>query len=240
MLSFLREQEIEDSSTQEMSNPAGPGRFTEKQTQVQEYLTVAAKSKDVRKSTILLAVLFGIGLLCLLFMIKKSSPQTASAETVNTEETQIEMAITRLTGVKSEMFNSMDEIVNKFYEFSNVLQVQVNELVKNPFELELFLASLRGKASSEGKNLSIEAEMILRQQMKDLQLWSIMQSEQGNCCMIDDKILYKGDTIKGFKVIEIGDNFVKLRHDFQDNDNGEHSANQPEDVEIVLKLSQGY
>jgi hypothetical protein len=138
------------------------------------------------------------------------------------------------------MFNSMDEIVNKFYEFSNVLQVQVNELVKNPFELELFLASLRGKASSEGKNLSIEAEMILRQQMKDLQLWSIMQSEQGNCCMIDDKILYKGDTIKGFKVIEIGDSFVKLRHDFQDNDNGEHLANQPEDVEIVLKLSQGY
>ncbi len=238
MLSFLREQEIENSSMQETSNPAGPSRTTEKQPRGREYLTVSAKSKDVRKSTILLAVLFGIGLLCLLFMIKKSSPQSASAAVVNTEEAQIEMAITRLTGVKSEVFNSMDEIVNKFYEFSNVLQVQVNELVKNPFELELFLASLRGKANSEGKNLSIEAEMILRQQVKNLQLWSIMQSEQGNCCMIDDKILYKGDTIKGFKVIEIGDNFVKLRHNFQDNE--EHLANQPEDVEIVLKLSQGY
>ncbi len=237
MLSFLREQEIEDS-VQQPAKSVNPGQTDDiqNQNQTQEYLSVASKSKDVRKSTMLLAVLFGIGLLCLWFMIKKSSPQSASAEIINMEETQIEMAITRLTGVKSEMFSSMDEIVKKFYEFSNVMQVQVNELVKNPFELELFLASLRGKAESEGRNFNINAEMIIKQQTKDMQLWSIMQSEQSNCCMINDKILYKGDPIKGFEVLEIGDCFVKLKHIPQSNE--ENLAAPPESREIVLKLSQ--
>lgn len=43
-----------------------------------------------------------------------------------------------------------------------------------------------------------------------LQLLSIMQSDQGDCCMIGDKILYEGDSIEGFKVSQIGDSFVKL------------------------------
>jgi len=233
MLSFLREQGNGDSSEPQAAKSANPGRET--QTQTQEYLTVAAKSKDVRKSTILLAVLFGVGLLCLWFMIKKSSPQSASADIIDEEETQIEMAITRLTGVKSEMFNSMDEIVNKFYEFSNVMQVDVSELVKNPFELELFLASLRGKANSEGRDLNIDAEMIIRKQMKDLQLWSIMQSDRDSCCMINDKILYVGDSVKDYKVLEIGDNFVRLKHIPQSDE--ENPASQSENMEIVLQLT---
>jgi hypothetical protein len=56
-----------------------------------------------------------------------------------------------------------------------------------------------------------------------MQLLTIMQSEQGNCCMIDDKILYKGDTIRDFKVVEVGDTSVKLES------NG---------VDIELKLSE--
>jgi hypothetical protein len=46
-----------------------------------------------------------------------------------------------------------------------------------------------------------------------LQLWSIMQTHQGNRCMIDDEILGEGDSIKGFKVVQIGDSFVKLESD---------------------------
>jgi len=237
MLSFLREQGIGDSLEPQTARSANSDESQGKAAEgrKQEYLTVAAKSENVRKSTIMLAVLFGIGLLCLLFMIKKSSPQSASAALVNEEETQIEMAITRLTGVKSEMFNSMDEIVNKFYEFSNVLQVDVSQLVKNPFELELFLESLRGKADSEGKSLNINAEMIMKKQMKDLQLWSIMQSDRANCCMINDKILYAGDSVKGYKVLEIGDNFVRLERV----ENGEEDdvPAQPENMEVVLRLT---
>lgn len=238
MLSFLRDQGNSDLPAQKPEAAGGaPGAGTDKPQK--EYLTVAAHGKRTRKSTTMLAVLFIIGLVCLWFMIKKSSPKAASAA-VGTEETQIESAIARLTGVKSEMFSGMDEIVRKFYEFSDVLQVQVNELVKNPFEFQLFLANLREKPDVEEKVPGIDAESLWRQQIKhkakDLQLVSIMQSEQGNCCMIGEKILYEGDSIRGFKVRLIGDSFVKLEWDPEDDE--EHLAKQSKPVEIVLKLSE--
>jgi len=229
MLSFLRDQSLEDLPAQKKMNATAgktPGDGTEK-SQESEYLTVAAQGKRVRKSTTLLAVLFIIGLLCLWFMIKKSTPQAASAAAGNTKETLIETAIARLTGVKSQMFSRMDEIVGKFYEFSDVPQVKVNELAKNPFELETFLANIEEKPGADEKGNEIDAKTLWQQQMRrksqGMQLWSIMQSNQGNCCMIDDKILREGDSIKGFKVLQIGDSFVKLES------NG---------VEIVLKLSE--
>lgn len=241
MLSFLREQRLGDLPEQDSAASAGgaPDKGTEK-SQEQEYLTVAAHGRRTRKSTIMLAVLFIIGLVCLWFMIKKSTPQTASAAAVNTEETKIETAIVRLTGIKSEIFSRMDEIVNKFYEFSEVMQVQVNELVKNPFELEVFLANLRRKHEAEEETPEIDLEMIrqqqIRQRSKEMQLVSVMQSEQGTCCMIDNKILYEGDSIRDFKVRQIGDNFVRLGWNPKSDE--EHLETQSDDVEIVLKLSE--
>ena len=228
MLSFMREQELEDSSVQKPPAAAGglPTAGTEG-AQEQEYVTVAADDKNVRKSTMRLAALFAIGLLCLLFMIKKSTPQRATASAVGTEEPQIELAITRLTGVRSEMFNRMDEIVKKFYEFSDVQQVNVEELAKNPFKNEIFLGNIKKISDTEERDSDIDIEMMrqqqLRQQAKDMQLLSIMQSERGNCCMIDDRILYEGDSIKSFTVKQISDSFVKLAS---------------EGIEIILKLSE--
>jgi hypothetical protein len=153
-------------------------------------------------------------------------PKTASADVVSAEETKIEMAIAKLTGVRAEMYNRMDEIVGKFYEFSDVMQVQVNELIRNPFELEMFLASLRSKAKNNEK-FDIDTEMLMQQQLRQqaggMQLLCIMQSERGKCCMINDQILSEGGSIKGFKVVKIGDTAVTL---------------QSEDIEIVLKLPQ--
>lgn len=229
MLSFLRDQNPEDLPGQDAKNKkaTGAGDGANDKPQEPEYLTVAAQGKRTRKSTTLLAVLFVIGLVCLWCMIKKSTPETASAATADTEQTLIETAIARLTGVKSEMFSRMDEIVKKFYEFSNVPQVKVDELSKNPFELETFLASLKRDTDSDGGDNKISAELLWQQQIKlkskGMQLLSIMQSDHGNCCMIDDRILYEGHTINGFKILKIGNNFVKL---------------ESEGVQIELKLSE--
>lgn len=224
MLSFLREQGVSDTSERQV--PRAAKTDAAEDAQQQEYFTVAAKGKNVHKSTILLAVLFGVGLLCLCFMIKKSTPKTASADVVSAEEAQIEVAIAQLTGVKAEMYNRMDEIVGKFYEFSDVLQVQVDSLLRNPFELEVFLASLRNKLNN-GEGFDIDAKMLLQQQLRQqaqgMQLLCIMQSEQGRCCMINDQILYEGSSIKDFNVVRIGDTSVDLKS---------------EDMEITLTLPQ--
>jgi preprotein translocase subunit SecG len=131
MLSFLREQSGVQSSSGKGDTAMGSANGAESR-QEEKYLTVEAHERRTRRSTILLAVLFIAGLLCLWFMIKKSTPSAALAVTNKNEETRLETALARLTGFKSEMFNGMDEIVKKFYEFSNVLQVQVSELAKGP------------------------------------------------------------------------------------------------------------
>ena len=237
MLSFLRDQSNEDlpAKQPDAAGETAPGDGTEKP-QEQEYLTVAAHGKRTRKSTMLLAILFIMGLLCLGYMIKKSTPKAASAASDIAEETQLEAAVSRLTGVKSEMFNSMDEIVRKFYEFSNVLQVKVGELAKNPFKLELFSANVKEEPRIEIKVPEIDTEMVkqmqIRQKAKEMQLLSIMQSDRGDCCMIGDKILYEGDYIRDFKVRQIGDSFVKLEWNPDRN-----SGTQSEAVEIMLNLS---
>jgi preprotein translocase subunit SecG len=240
MLSFLREQGNGELPAQkpdtDVESAPGDGAETP---QEQEYLTVAACGKRTRKSTILLAVLFIIGLLCLGYMIKKSTPKAASAASGVTEESQLEAAVARLTGVKSEMCNSMDEIVRKFYEFSDVVQIKVGELVKNPFKLELFSATVKEEPRIEIKVPEIDTEMVLQQQIrqkaKEMQLLSIMQSDRGDCCMIGDKILYEGDSIRDFEVRQIGDNFVKL--EWNPDRSNRSSSTQPEAVEIMLNLS---
>lgn len=247
MLSFLREQGFDKLIPQKQARRPSGGqaanagradRGLSQDGQGQEYLTVAAQSKNVRKSTMMVAVLFCIGLLGLWFMIKKSQPQAAMASPADAEETQIEVAIARLTGVSTEMFSRMDQIVQKFYEFSDVLQVKVNELVKNPFELEMFLSNLMGKLDPKEQEIEVDPEMIrqqqIRQKTKDLTLASIMKSERGKCCMIGGKILYEGDSIRDFRVTQIGDSFVKLEWPGQDG-----SVLPPsQSVEIVLKLSE--
>jgi hypothetical protein len=85
----------------------------------------------------------------------------------------------------------------------------------------------------------IDAEMVkqrqIRQEAKEMQLLSIMQSDRGRCCMVGDKILYEGEYIKDFKVRQIGDSFVKLGWD--PDRNSESSDNQSDVVEIMLNLS---
>ena len=246
MLSFLREQNRGDLSKQKPDKAvtSGDGEAKPKD---KEYLTVETRERKVRNNTIMLAVLFIIGMLCLWFMIRKSSPQSASAAVVDTEEIQIESAIARITGVKTEMFTGMDEIVRKFYEFSDVLQVKVNELAKNPFILELFMSSKSDEPEEEQVEeevIEVDAEAVWRQDILDsaaqLELQSIMLSQPSvqdvrtinrYCCMINNEILYEGDLIGGFRILQIGNDFVKL--EWNEKSDAGYSK-----VPVVLKLSE--
>ena len=209
MLSFMRDDEIKDSQPEGQNVPVGGAGFENEQNGAeQDYLVVAKHGRNLRNSTIMLAIVFSIGALCLLFMIKKTAPKTASAAT--DEETRIENAIAQLTGIRTEMHSRMDDIVDKFYQFSDVEQIDVSQLKKNPFRRDL-LSDDAG--AGPGVKFDIDREFLraeLEAKSRDLRLWSIMESPQGSCCMIDDKILYEGDSIEDFKVTRIGSGFVEL------------------------------
>ena len=80
-------------------------------------------------------------------------------------------------------------VVKKFYEFSDVGQVKVDELVKNSFNSRL---DARYSMLDSRYSILDGRESRIENQGDEMQLMSLMQSEQGNCCMIDDKILYEG------------------------------------------------
>ncbi|NLH42417.1 MAG: hypothetical protein GX448_11320 [Planctomycetes bacterium] len=239
MLSFMREPESGTASEHAAAGP-GPQAAASAGPEAQEYLTVAANSKNLRRSTILVAVLVAIGLVCLMFMIRKSQPQAASAKEAVSDETKIEAAISRLTGVRSEMTNRMGAIITKFYEFSDVFQVKVNELSKNPFEVQgLTMKGLKGQAVV-GDDPQIQAELIRREKMQErgrtLRLLSVMRSDQGDSCMINDQILQQGQSIEGFTVHQIRDNSVELV--WSEGATSDNAASETKDWTITLKLSE--
>ena len=139
-------------------------------------------------------------------MIKKTGPKQAVA---SAEEMQIENAIAQLTGIKTEMNSRMDEVVDKFYQFSDVEQVKVDELKKNPFLYDF----TPGIGDDGVDKYAVNREM-LKQEMQiksgRMRLWSIMESPQGSCCMIDDEVLYEGDKIKDMTITRIEESFVEL------------------------------
>ncbi len=234
MLSFMREQGAGNKAKSDgQGQPKGPE-------DAGEYLTVAATSKSLRKSTILVAILVSIGLICLWFMIRKSQPQTAAAQQGDEEQSQMEKAIGRITGVSSEMISKADQILKKFYEFSGVLQVQVNDLAKNPFEVEVFAKDLKNEVAPQ-KDAAAEAAMVRRQRLKQraatLALLSVMESGKASSCMINDKLLKQGDTIEGFVVTRIGGNSVELTWQGDVNPAGGETA-ETEEFTTVLKLTQ--
>ena len=239
MLSFMHEQGAGNPSDHSSAGTSPQGAGPVGSPDAQEFLTVAANSKNVRRSTVLVAILVAIGLVCLLFMIRKSQPQAASAKQSANDETKIEAAIGRLTGIRSEMAGRMDEIIQKFYEFSDVCQVRVGELVKNPFQVEGTMKGIKGGAVAE-IDPQAQAESIRRQKMQEqantLKLLSIMRSDEGPSCMINDQILRQGDVLEGFTITQIGSTSVELV--WSPEGTSGSSASGTTDLTITLKLSE--
>lgn len=237
MLSFLRDSGFDDLPAEKKA--AGETASDDSQgASDQDYIKVSTNPNRVKKSTTVLIVLLVAGLACIWYMVKKTSPQSAGAATADANTADVELAIARITGAKTEMFGKMDDLVEKFNEFSDVPQVGVDELVKDPFELEDIL-SVSGVGSDAGAVVQVDHLAVIRQkaqaQADEFNLLTIMQSDGKNSCMIDSRFFYEGDLVRDFRITEIGSDFVKLLW----NANGAaDSTGGREKVEIILKLTE--
>ncbi len=241
MLSFMREQGPGNPSDRSSSGVGAQEGRSGANAGGQEYFTVASNKKNLRRSTIVVAILIGVGLACLWLMIRRIGPQAASARQAQDEEAKIDAAIGRITGVSSEMVDRMDEIVQKFYEFSDVAQVKVNELVKNPFEVEGYMNDLKDEiiiTEDPGAQAALIRRQRLQQQANTLRLFSIMRSDEGQSCVINDQILQAGDKIQGtdFTVARVGNNFVEVV--WLPAAGTGRDTSETEELKIVLKLSE--
>lgn len=202
MLSYLKDgNQVPASSDMPGSDQAASS--------TEDYLTVSGHSQKVRRSTMTLAVLFAVGALGIWLMVKKTTPAAASAET-NQNQVQIETALAQLDSMQAEVDSQMNSVAGRFYHFNNVDQVGVEELKKNPFirgEMDNIPGS-SGTGSQQQKQIQQEAQVI----KMDMELWSITATPKGRCCMIDDKVLYQGDTYRNMTVKSITEKVVTLEY----------------------------
>lgn len=203
MLNFMNENSKFDNDEEKESSQ---DQILNEQTNVEQiqdsdYLTTSVDKSNVKRSTMILAAIFAIGAGSILLMIKNVSPQSANAASSAKAENELDMAIARLSGIKAEIFQKMDSIAKKFDEFSNIEQVSVKQLRKDPFRSQ-YSSSLNSGKSSEAQNSG-----------GYLLLDSIIQSDDGNFCMIDGKVLKEGDIIDGYTIKAIEKNSVRLESD---------------------------
>jgi hypothetical protein len=208
MLPFMKEQSGEVPADQEVSADGSQSGHAS------EYYTVSGQDKKVRNGTLFLFVLFGLGLVALYFMTQKSKLKSASASTEISEDAKIEVAISRLTGVSTDMMDRMDKIVNSFYEFSDVPQVGVEELRKNPFELENYATQANDDLEADKDKAVHDAKEIAYQKMMKefaiLSLISIMKTDVGARCVLNDSVRFEGDWVDHFQINTIAETSVEL------------------------------
>ena len=173
----------------------------------EDYLTVSGQNQKVRRSTIILVALFAVGALGIWLMVKKTTPATANAEP-SQNQVQLETALAQLDSMQAEMDAKMNSVAGRFYQFNNVDQVGVEELKKNPF----IRKEMDSSPNSSGTGVQQQAQIRQEAQVIEMgmELWSITATPKGMCCMIDDKVLYQGDTYRNMTVKSITGKVVTL------------------------------
>jgi len=211
MLSYLKDAEQLPAAEQMDAQPQDPAASVDAPA---DYLTVAGHGRKLRQSTMVLCVLFAVGAGAVWFMIKKAAPVTASAAGVD-NQLQIEAALAQVEKMKREMDTEMNTVVGRFYQFSDVRQISVDELKKNPFRREVdakgaAAVTPTGEAIAAQQRQKLLAEA--QQQTGQLELWSITSTPRGMCCMIGEKVLYEGDAFDGMTVESIYPKRVVLNY----------------------------
>jgi len=205
-MSFMRQdsgQDVtsaKDAAGKEVSDQVGDS--------CEDYLQPSDNAKIVKRNTMVLGVLFAAGILSLVFMIKRVNLSSANAA-ISNDALQIESAVANLSGIQAEMGGKLSEVVSKISNLSEIEQVAVNQLQKNPFrhssviDFDMVDLDMGDKSqNSSGQRITNRAD--------SLRLWTIMYSDKGRSCMINNELLYEGDSISGFRVSRIGDDFVEL------------------------------
>jgi hypothetical protein len=185
----------------------------------QEYLKPAEYAKSVKKGTLIIAFIFLAGGAGIWLMIKKVGPSAAAA--AQSENVQkIDEVLSQFSTFRTQVSSEMDKVAMRLNQSSQIGQVGVDELKKNPFRQQLSLDNSPQDASAV--QLQQRKEEMRRRGMA-FQLWSITENTENPCCMINDKVLFVGDMISGFTVKKIAAGEVFLEY---------------EDITVELKMPQ--
>lgn len=165
----------------------------------QDFLVPSSSGKKVKYTTIILGVVFLIGAASLFLMIKKIGPSDAQAAP-SQEELKIESAIQKLSGSKAAITGKMNAIVDRISRLTDVDQISVEDLKRNPFVLD---------NSYSGVDVS---DLIDKKRTGDggLSLWSVMDTGNQMRCIINGRAYNVGDQVGEYNVKSITEKYVEL------------------------------
>ncbi|MEJ5259898.1 MAG: hypothetical protein WHS88_06895 [Anaerohalosphaeraceae bacterium] len=190
MLSFLRD----GSQTPAAARMENEGASASPTPASSDFLRPAVRNQTVRQGTIVLTILFLTGGAAVWWMVKKSGLSEAQGSTA-AETSQIDQVLVQLSSFQKDMNSQMNSVAGRFSQVSELGQITVSDLKKNPF---------RQEPASGGPDLSFSQALMRKEEMRrkaaGLKLWSITARADRPCCMIGDKVLYVGDAVSGFVV----------------------------------------
>ncbi|MCF7955817.1 MAG: hypothetical protein K9M75_08455 [Phycisphaerae bacterium] len=165
----------------------------------EDFLVPSSSGKKVKCSTIILGVVFLVGAASLFLMIKKIGPSQAQAAP-SQDDLKIESAIQKLSGSKAAITGKMNAIVDRISRLTEVDQVSVEDLKRNPFVLD---------NSFGGVDVS---DLIDKKRTGDggLSVWSIMDSGDQMRCIINGRAYNVGDQVGDYTVKSITEKYVEL------------------------------
>lgn len=217
MLSFMQDDSSQIPASAAMQaeiSPDGGGASPG-----QDYIKPVEYGKSVKKGTLILAVIFLAGGAGVWLMIKKAGPSIASGAGKESVQ-KIDEVLSQFSTFRTQVSTEMDRVAVRLNQASQLGQIQVEDLKKNPFRQEFSLD--RGSKDLSAVQMQQHKEDMRRRAMA-YQLWSITENIENPCCMINDKVLFTGDVIGGFTVKKISNGSVVLEF---------------EDITVELKMPQ--
>ncbi len=209
MLSFLKEDTLEQDKEQVVDAPVENALVSET-AQDQDYLESSVSERPAKKTTAILAGVVIVGAAALFLMIKQVTP--ASLETANKDQMAIDIALSQLSSGES-ITKQIDSVVKKFYDFSNVPQVEAKWLHRNPFVLSSKLISSDSASAVENEKSNVAKKKSHVDIADSINVYGVMKIDGRFCCMIDDKLFYEGDKYKNFTISKISNQSVVVTKD---------------------------
>ncbi len=171
------------------------------------------EEKSSRKKFLILPAVCLVAIAGIYFFGIKNGSKVASAAE-KTLETQVDKALTRLTGNLSsrKLVTDAEQMIRAFNSFPVNQQVNSDELQKNPFTLDSQGAVIADPVESQPQGpTKEEIRKALQSRIASLALQSVIVTQKGGTCMIDGEIYRPGQTVGEFTIKEIRTNLVVLQ-----------------------------
>jgi hypothetical protein len=177
-----------------------------------ENIVVEEQKSPLSRSTLVMFVILVIGAAGLYFMYRQTGPKSAGAAITPETASAHQTISTFLSGgdasVKSmeKLLRNTEKIVQQFVKYPSRTQVPLSDLRTNPFRQHEEVA-----AKADTGPTSEEVEKARREQQRqaalkgvqELQLQSIMFSDNRKACMINNSLYREGQQVGDFVIEKI-------------------------------------